>query len=199
MDEALSFSGLRELALRFRAFSADDVFFTTAPIAEIAARRGGQSVVLLDEVASEQLFTNIARDVAPADLPPPPGPGQELVVPPGQIRVEVLNGAGIPGLGARAAADLKAVGFVIAGAPGHRPGEAAGTVVLHGPDKADSARTLAAALPGATVELDEELDRTLQVVAGSAYTPAVPVTVSGATPPPSAPAPDTASSDPCGI
>jgi LCP family protein required for cell wall assembly len=200
VDDDLTFSSLRQLALRFRSFSADDVLFTTAPIGDIAARRGGESVVLLDEDASDRLFGDIAGDVAPADAPPPPAAGQELLVAPDQIRVEVLNGAGVPGLGARAAADLGKVGFVVVGAPGNRPGEATGTVVRHGPDKADSARTLAAAVPGATVEEDRQLDRTLQLVVGSAYSTAVPVTVAGSAPPPPAePAPDTASSDPCGI
>ena len=201
VDEGLTFSALRDLALRFRSFEANGVFFTTVPIADIAARRGRESVVLLDEVGAEQLFSLIARDIPP-DAPPPPVDAAQIVVPPAQVRVEVFNGAGISGLGARAAADLKRVGFQVVGSPGNRPGEAAGTTVFHGPEKADSARTLAAALPGATIELDPSLGRTLQVVVGASYSGAQPVTVTGPPPPPptgAPPPPATAAADPCGI
>ena len=57
--------------------------------------------------------------------------------------------------------------------------------MFHGPDKADSARTLLAALPGARAELDPSLTRgTLEVVVGSGYPGAKPVDVTGAPPPP---------------
>jgi hypothetical protein len=51
------------------------------------------------------------------------------------------------------------------------------TVVRHGPDRADSARTVAAALPGATVELDPALDGVVVVVVGSSYGGVQPVTI----------------------
>ena len=74
-------------------------------------------------------------------------------------------------------------------------------MVLYGPDKADSARTLAAALPGATTQLDPALGRVLQVVVGSDYTGAKQVTVTrapAATPEATAsPKVVTALDDPC--
>ena len=67
------------------------------------------------------------------------------------MRVEVLNGAGVAGLGRRAATDLREAGFAVIGTPGNLGTGATQTRVLHGPDRADSARTLAAAVPGAVV------------------------------------------------
>ena len=56
VDEGLQFGDLQELAFRFRNFSAGGVVFTTAPVADINGRRAGQDVVLLDEVAGQQLW-----------------------------------------------------------------------------------------------------------------------------------------------
>lgn len=210
VDQALDAGQLQKLAFRFRAFDAGGVIFTTIPVADVNGLRERQSVVLLDEAKAAQLFDGIRRDV-------PPGtpekkkkkdgegaePGEPLIVAPESIRVRVYNGAGVQGLGRRAAEDLGAVGFQLVGAPGNRPGAAEQTVVLHGPDKADSARTLAAALPGATTQLEPTLERTLEVVVGSGYTGARPVSVTGGGKPtspsdPASPPPVvTAAQDPC--
>ncbi|MCW2607281.1 MAG: cell envelope-related transcriptional attenuator [Frankiales bacterium] len=213
VDEDLEVSDLRTLALRFRGFSAGGVSFATVPVTSINGSRKNadglfESVVLLDETAGEQLFAAVREDRPPgAPEPDPTGsPAPKLVVAPEAVRVEVFNGAGVPGLGRKAATDLREIGFSVIGTPGNRGSGATTTTVLHGPDRADSAATLAAAIPGATTQLDPTLDRTLQLVVGSDYTGARPVTVSGATrapsrtpgatASPSAPA-KTAAVDPC--
>lgn len=67
VDETLTQSRLRELVLSLRQLEPGAVVFTTAPIADLNARRSGASVVLLDETKSAQLFDRLRRDV-----PPPP-------------------------------------------------------------------------------------------------------------------------------
>lgn len=209
VDESLKGGELRDLALRFRNFDAGGVVFTTVPVADSSGFREGQSVVLLDEAKSTELFDRIRRD-APLDQPEGDKetgdqPTQPLIVAPGSIRVKVFNGAGVTGLGRQASQELEGVGFVIVGAAADRGSDAAQTVVLHGPDKADSARTLAAAIvPKATTRLDPSLDRTLEVVVGTDFEGAKPVTVTGAPKPkpaPGASAPAapvvTAAQDPC--
>ncbi len=205
VDEDLSIGDLRDLALRFKSFDAGDVIFSTVPTSDIAARRQGQSVVLLDEPKLAMLSDTLRRDVPPG---PPEAPGgapdteQPLTVPPSGIQVKVFNGSNVPGLGRRAYDDLAAGGFALVGEPGNRGGSGAGTLVLHGPDKADSARTLVASIAGARAQLDPALGRTLEVVVGSGYSGAKKVAVGPVGPgarEAAAPGPEvkTAAGDPC--
>ena len=71
VDETLSGERLRELALRLRGLDAGSVIFTTAPVADLNARRRGASVVLLDATAAGAVFERLRRDTPPP--PPPPG------------------------------------------------------------------------------------------------------------------------------
>ena len=204
VDDGTSFGDLQDLALRFKSFDTGGVIFSTAPIADLNGRRQRQSVVLLDQAKLAAQFDQIRRDLPPV-VPAPAAsapPAQPLVVRPGAVRVRVLNGAGVAGLGRRAFGDLERVGFQLVGAPGNRGADAARTTVRHGPDKADSARTLAAAVPGSTVEVDASLGATLELVVGSDYTGAQQVTVAGAAPrrapsPAASPPVRTAAEDPC--
>ena len=187
-DASLSVGNLKDLALRLRGFSAGGVIFSTVPIADIGGRRNGASVVLLDEAKDEELFAALRQDRAPdAPAAKKPASGAALTVRPEAVRVRVFNGAGITGLGRKAAADLSAVGFTVVGVPGNRDGGASATTISYGPDKLDSARTLAAAIPGAVLQEDPSLARTLELVVGSSYTGAQAVRVTGTpTPRPSA-------------
>ena len=204
VDEGTSIDDLQRFALRMRGFDAGGVVFTTIPIADINGVRRRQSVVLLDEVNGTELFSRIRRDVAPG-VPDAPtdavDPAETIIVAPSSVRVKVYNGAGVTGLGRRAAGELEEVGFLLVGGPEDRGSTATATVVLHGPDRADSARTVAAAIPGATIELDASLAGTVEVVVGSSYAGAQPVSVGAdpeqpAVPPSEAPV-VTAASDPC--
>lgn len=206
VDDGTSFGDLQDLALRFRSFSSGGVSFTTVPITNPAGRRQRQSVVLLDEAGLATLFDGLRRDVAPQTPDPVPSaaPSQALVVRPGAVRVRVFNGAGVTGLGRKAFGDLERVGFQLVGTAGNRGADAARTTILYGPDKADSARTLAAAIPGAVVQPDPSLTATLEVVVGANYTgtKAVTVTAKPAPQTPSAsasPPVRTAAEDPCAL
>lgn len=205
VDDGLGIGELQNLAFRFRSFNAGGVIFTTAPVADPAAIVGGASVVLLDDDAMAELFGQIRNDIPPAtaDDAPSAVPTSELIVAPSSVRARVFNGAGVSGLGRQAYDDLASEGFQLVGEPGNRGSGETGTTVFHGPDRADSARTLAAAIPGAVIELDPSLDRTLEVVVGLSYDGTVPVTVTGqpqsAAPAPTTTAPPavTAAQDPC--
>lgn len=207
VDDGLTPEKLRDLALRFRQFQSDDILFTTVPVSDSNYEpfgRGRGSFVQIDEAKAAALFEGIRRDEEPGNVTTPrPAATPPLIVRPGAVRVEVYNGAGVTGLGRRAAADLERVGFTVVGTPSDRGKGVPTTVVRHGPDKADSARTLAAAVPGATVEQDPALGRTLEVVVGSDYQGARKVTVkptASASPAPAAsPRVTTAAEDVCGV
>ncbi len=203
VDENLSAGDLRKLAVRFSKFDAGGVIFSTVPVAG-DDRKNGASVVLLDKPKMVALFSSLKRDVPPATPEPesPAGPATPLTVKPGAIQVKVFNGSDVSGLGRRAYDDLEKAGFQVTGSPGNRGPSGAGTVVLHGRTQTEAARTVAASIPGSTVQLNPSLTRTLEVVVGSAYSGTVPVEV--VPPPPSAaPAPGapppvvTAADDPC--
>ena len=181
-DEKLDFGTMQKLALRLRNLGAGNVIFATIPITNLNAsdpRLG--SVVLVDKEKAATLFDAIRRDEAPGGAKPKPktssAPTQPLIVAPGAIRVTVFNASGINGLGRKAYGELAAVGFQAVGVPETRGTGVAGTTVLYGPTKADSARTVAAAIPGATTQLDPSLGRVLQVVVGTSYTAAHNVTI----------------------
>ncbi|MDP3711092.1 MAG: LCP family protein [Mycobacteriales bacterium] len=206
VDNDLTVGDLKDLAIRFKSFNAGGVSFATIPITDIAAYRNRESVVLIDDDKATALFDALRRDEAPDSPKPKPtatASGDPLIVKPGSIRVKVYNGAGVAGLGRKAAADLTEIGFQMSGIPENRGSGATGTTVLHGPDKADSARTLAAALPGAVVQEDPSLGNVLEVVVGSAYSGAKAVTVTGSASPTKAPTASatpkvvTAQDDPC--
>ena len=194
VDQDLSVGNLRDLALRLRSFQAGGVIFTTVPIADIGGfRTGAGAVVLLDQAKDTALFELLRRDQAPG-TPAPAAPAVAAAGPttvpvaPSQVRVSVFNGSGVSGLGRKAATDLAAAGFQVIGAAQTRGTGATQTMVLFGPTRADSAKTLAASLAGSVLVADPSLGRTVQVVLGSSYTGVSKVTVAAPVPS-SAPAP----------
>ncbi|MQA98279.1 MAG: LytR family transcriptional regulator [Streptosporangiales bacterium] len=193
-DEGLSAATMRQLANELRGVSPDDLSFSTVPIANSNYRTPtGESAVLWNRQASSALFGKLRRDeplIQPPATPTPgkkpggrasatPGPAR-AEIPPNRIAVRVYNAAGVQGLGARVAADLRRVGFIVpqeasnAGQTG-----VAGTVIRYGPAREDSARTLAAAVPGVTLQPVPALGNQLQLVAGSGYSGVRSVAVDG--------------------
>lgn len=181
VDEKLTFSDMKNIALRVRGFNSGHVLFTTVPFSNPAARIDGASVVQLDPVADEALFSSLRHDEAPG-TPAKAAAAATLTVKPASIRVRVYNGSGIAGRGRKAFNDLSALGFATTGTPSNRGTGATQTTVFYGPTKAESAKTLVAAIPGAVAQEDPTLTRTLEVVVGSSYTAAHAVTVTGTAP-----------------
>lgn len=206
-DDGLDFSAMRNLALRMRNLGAGNVIFTTIPLSNQNAYVPGLgSVVLVDQSKADALFEQIRNDIAPGTPAPKaskaPGTGGPLIVRPGAIRVQVYNGSGINGLGRKAFGELSALGFQTIGTAQTRGSGATDTYVRYGPDKADSARTLAAAIPGAKLQAAPELGHVLEVVLGTSYKGTQAVTVTGTAPstaPGASPSPHvvTALDDPC--
>ncbi|OKI17369.1 hypothetical protein A6A07_40385 [Streptomyces sp. CB03911] len=221
-DKDLDVGELVTLATRLRGLSAGNTDFATVPLGVLDHQvPGWGSTVLWDQAGAKALFDAVragrplvaapaappsaAAAPAPAGAAPAAAPAPAPAVPPEQVHVQVLNGAGVAGLGARVDADLRRAGFATTGAPANAPaGEAAArTVVRHDPRWDESARTLAAALPGAELVAVPGLGGTLQVVAGSDYqglaaapapgaaalTAATPAATATATAPATAPAP----------
>ncbi len=198
VDDNLSFGQLKDLALRLRGLDPAKVTFVTAPN-KGNARREGKAVVLLDELPMKALFDSLRNDTAIPGASPAPVP-TDLIVPASKIRVQVLNGTDTKGVANGAATELRGIGFLVQGTGNADSPTYERTIVRYGPQKSDSARTLAAAT-GADLQLDQSLGRTLELVIGRNYAGARAVTISTARPTPSGssslPPATSAADDPC--
>ncbi len=162
-----------ELADQFKNLALDNVKFVKVPLKDPAgtALLGGinQSVVLWDEGEARGMFRKIDRDEPLADPKPTATPtGKPLTVPPEQISVQVRNGTGVSGAAKKASAGLTAVGFRAPWVIGVvQRQNIKPTVIRYGPARADSARTLAAAIPFAKLQKVDALGSGIELVVGS--------------------------------
>jgi hypothetical protein len=158
--------------------SPKNVDLLTVPLSNTAYATPVGSAVLWDPVLSKRLFNDFTEDKPITNVVQP----GKLTIPPGQIRVKVLNAAGTQGLAGRAADALSRLGFGISGT-GNAPKGASptATVVQYGPTRADSAKTLAAAVTGATRQEVDSLGDGIQLLVGSTYEGVKPVKISSST------------------
>lgn len=197
-DNDLTEQELVSLGTQLRHISGGDIRFQTVPVANPSFRtRSAGSVALWDGAAAAALFAGIRNDSPPPRDRTPRG--ERPTVPTGQVRVQVYNGAGTPGLATRASGDLANRGFDIAG-PALNWGRSGltRTTVRYDTRYTESIKTVAAALPGSRLLAVPELGRTMQVVVGTSYGGARAVQVAAAARTPSAAGqPRTADTDPC--
>ncbi|WP_372408047.1 LCP family protein [Streptomyces luteireticuli] len=163
-DRDLDGGQLVELGGAARNLTPATSEFTSVPVsvADFPVPGVG-STVRWDGPGAERIFRALRADrplaVRPqrashdgkAGPPQPPQPPGFVEVPPGRIRVQVLDGSGRAGLGGTAGAALRATGFSLTGAPAAAPAPLPRTEVAFDPRWDRSARTLAAALPGAVL------------------------------------------------
>ncbi|SDC88779.1 transcriptional attenuator, LytR family [Geodermatophilus telluris] len=157
---------LLDLAQQMQAVRLDDIRFQTVPIADPDAEDDdGRSIVrLADEETLRAFFAELSAEPEAA----PPAPEAPATVAPSEVSVEVYNGSGIPGLAADTAAGLEAAGFVVTATGNAATSDHEQTVVRHAPGDEVLAATLAAAVPGATTEVGDDVEPgTVQLVLGS--------------------------------
>jgi LCP family protein required for cell wall assembly len=193
VDTGLSHGEMFSLARRLRSMSPKNVNLLTVPLASTNYSTPAGSAVLWNPSLSKKLFHDFAADKPITNVV---GKQRKLTVPPSSISVKVLNATSTNGLASGAAQALARVGFGIAGtgnAPsGYDPSK---TVVVYGPSRADSAKTLTAAVPGSTTKQDDTLGNGIELVVGSNYSTVKSVKVS--TPSSSRPTVRTGASNPC--
>jgi hypothetical protein len=183
-DSGLGTDQMLALADRLKGTNPGNVAFTTVPLGAPKKIKGIGAVLVWDTTKSQQLFSAIKNDTAiVAPVTPTASAGPTVTVAPGSVSVKVLNGTSTTGLGTKAANDLAGIGFAIAGRAANAPtnvGEA--TVVSYDPRFDQSARTVAAAIPGSKLVSVKGLGRTIQVTVGASYTGAQKVVVSSGKP-----------------
>jgi LytR cell envelope-related transcriptional attenuator len=184
-DPGLSQRDILTLARRLKGLDPAKVTMVTVPVANADYRPGNGlgSTVLWDETAARRLFGDIRAD-QPVTVARPGAARVVATVPPNQIRVRVLNGAGMAGLGSRAAQALGAAGFAVVGPAANAASSGASqTVIRYDSRYTESVKTLQAALPGARLQKVTGLGRTFQVVVGSSFTTVSKVTITPRTTP----------------
>jgi len=165
VDSGTSAADLGKLALKLKGLSSGNVVLTTMPLSGFG-KEDGQDVDVVDQAKAHALFQSLIDDSNGE-----PGPSQAAgpAVAPNTVHVRVFNGAGVTGLAARASSDLSKLGFVIVGTPGNRGTGATTSVIEYNPTQAAQAHALAAAIPGATLKENPQLDSTIELVLGSSY------------------------------
>lgn len=151
---------IREIALSVSGIEPSEVRFVTVP------SRLSQNRATVEWTTRARRMWQAIRN----DQPWPPSSAEEeaaelaeqtalalndpasATLPPSQIKIEVLNGAGIAGIARRTSEELKAAGFDVV-AVGDASGRVSATRIEHGPLRVAGANTLSAWLGG--VELVE--------------------------------------------
>jgi LCP family protein required for cell wall assembly len=153
------------LARQVRGLADGNLEFKTVPN-KGSTTIDGKSVVLLDEAALPAFFSTLSSTPATSA-----GGGESrATLPRGQVQVAVYNGSGRRGLATQTKTDLKAAGFAVAGAGNADRSDYAHTVVRYAPGSVAAANTVAAAVPGATVEEDDGISGPVQLVIGRDFT-----------------------------
>lgn len=198
-DQDLSSLDLLQLGLRMRGAASGGLAFQTVPVADPDARVGGASVVRLDEPALPGFFASLSPGTGSALTPPPAVP-----IAPSSIRLAVLNGTTRAGLAGQAGQALEGQGYTVTRTGNADQGPVGRSLVLHGAGRADSARSVAASVPGAEVRQDDSVGANgLVLVVGDDYDGVRTVTVATPAPAPSpqdvapAPAPQVPTERPC--
>ncbi|GGS30777.1 LCP family protein [Streptomyces griseoviridis] len=169
-DEGFGTDELLALGRAMRDFSPSSSEFTTVPVGRMGyAVKGVGSTLKWDDAAAGRLFAALREDrPLTAAKPPEEAAAVRVPVDPRRIRVQVANGTRTTGLGRRVDRALRATGFRTTGAPVNAPApDVRRTVVAYDPRWDNSARSLAAALPGAELRPVEGQGATLKVIAGA--------------------------------
>jgi LCP family protein required for cell wall assembly len=190
-DSGFGVSQILRLAKQLHSVSPKNVSLLTVPLSNTAYATPVGSAVLWDPVLSKRLFSDFTKDKPITNVTQQ----QKLTVAPSDISLKVLNATNTTGLAAKAAQALSGVGFSIANT-GNAPkgSNPASTVVLYGPTRSDSAKTVAAAVPGAVEREDSALGTGIELLVGSNYTTVKSVKVSTSTDRPSV---RTGATNPC--
>ncbi|MFE6978350.1 LCP family protein [Streptomyces sp. NPDC057682] len=170
-DTSFGTEQMLELGQAMRGFSAASSEFTSVPLGNVAYPvKGIGSTVKWDPKKSRALFEALREDKPLAVARPHRDPAKKVDVDPRRIRVQVYNGTPKDGLGATVDAALHATGFDTTRAPLTAPErDLKHTLVTYDPRWDRSAKTLAAALPGAQLKAVTGQGGTLRVTAGEDY------------------------------
>ncbi|MET9934444.1 MULTISPECIES: LCP family protein [unclassified Streptomyces] len=177
-DEDFGTDQMLSLSRAMRGFTPASSEFVSVPVGDVSFPvKGIGSTVKWDAAKAQQLFQALREDrpIAPREAAAPAAsakaPKDVVVdVAPDTIRVQVYNGTRTDGLGRKVDDALRGTGFATTRTPRTAPGaEREHTVVEYDPRWDRSAKSLAAAVPGARLEAVTGRGGTLRVIVGADY------------------------------
>ncbi|MFI6340150.1 LCP family protein [Streptomyces sp. NPDC050535] len=170
-DKGFGTDELLDLGRAMRDFSPSSSEFTTVPIGQMGyAVKGVGSTLKWDPAKSGKLFQALREDRPLAVRRPRTDKALRVDVAPQQIRVQVENGTATAGLGKRLDSALAATGFRTTRQPVSAADRALKrTVISYDPRWDRSAKSLAAALPGAELRAVKGRGPLLKVTAGADF------------------------------
>ncbi|MEU2669867.1 LCP family protein [Streptomyces sp. NPDC007164] len=176
-DKGFGTEQMLELGQAMRGFSPASSEFASVPMGNVSYPVNGiGSTVKWDETKSEKLFRALREDKPLAPARPKEPKAVKVDVAPRQIRVQVYNGTPKDGLGKTVDEALRATGFDTTRAPLNGEvrvnGELRGiehTLITYDPRWDRSAKSLAAALPGAELRAVRGQGATMRVTAGADF------------------------------
>jgi LCP family protein required for cell wall assembly len=189
-DSEFGLNAKREVAQSLIGLKTTQIRFVTVPNEPYPLKPKSKVQWTSD---ADALWKSIQHDAPlPGSAPPPvpkPGPtptvtrgpapavpqGPALTVRPDKITVHVVNTSGVSGLGGQAAKDLVTQGFLTTPVSTGTTSLRRGVTVGYSSSKKQSARTVAAAFPGATLVLDESAGDFIRVTLGIGSPNVVPV------------------------
>ncbi|MFC8176616.1 LCP family protein [Streptomyces sp. NPDC057325] len=172
-DEGFGTDQMLSLSKAMRGFTPASSEFVSVPVGDMSFPvKGIGSTVKWDAARAQQLFQALREDrpIASAKPPAPAKAPKEVVVDvaPDTVRVQVYNGTRTDGLGRKVDDALRGTGFATTRAPRTAAGaERERTVVEYDPRWDRSAKSLAAALPGAELKAVAGRGGTMRVVVGA--------------------------------
>ena len=111
VDTNFTFDEMKSIGWAFRDFNVADLHATQVPYVTDKNLNCCGDVLVADEPARAKIVADFVGPYYAAT--PPPSTGDLASVKPAQLRVDVRNGSGIAGLGAKMAAALRKDGYVI--------------------------------------------------------------------------------------
>jgi LCP family protein required for cell wall assembly len=191
-DKGLGKKEMLSLADRLHSMSPSNVSLLTVPLSNTNyASPNAGSAVLWDPVLSKRLFHDFSADKPITNITRP----KHLTVPPSDISLKVLNATATNGKAGTVSTALAGIGF-LNGGTGDAPqgSNPATTEVLYGPSRAQSAKTVLAAVPGAVKHKDASLGTGIELIVGTNYSGVKAVKISSSTVTPTV---TTGASNPC--
>jgi LCP family protein required for cell wall assembly len=216
LDQDTSLTDLEKLGIRLRGLDPTKVTFETIPqrgleysdtnLGQVKNFGNGPELIpngqtnsvgnvqVVDQTGFSVMIAKLKDEKPPvtpkSSAAPKPKP-QKITVPPSQVLVTVENGTGRSGLAGQVTQALAQGGFRTS-SPANAGARPATSEVHYAPGSVDSARTVAAAVPGAILKEDTTVSSgsgAVVLVLGANYTTVVPVTTSSSVAIPTNPAP----------